>query len=54
VAQISLSQKLADLDERTRRIEDLLIGLTAMTARHPDGRSLINVISTIENKVKSL
>jgi hypothetical protein len=54
VAQISLAQKLAEIDARTQKIEDLLVGLTQMTARHQDGRSLINVVSAIENKLNAL
>jgi hypothetical protein len=54
VAEISLAQKLADIDERTQKIENMLKGLVRMTARLPDGRTLVNVVGTIEAKVNQL
>ena len=54
VTEISLAQKLADIDARTQRLETMLNGLIRATARVPDGRTLINVVGTIENKVNQL
>ena len=54
VAEISLAQKLAEIDARTQRIEDALYSLARMTAHLPDGRALVNVVATIEAKVNQL
>jgi len=52
--KISLAQKLAGIEARTKRIEDALNSLVRMVARLPDGRTLVNVIGTIEAKVSQL
>jgi hypothetical protein len=61
MAEISIrqmAQTLATIDARTaemdRKLDDLtaiLKALASMTARMPDGRTLINVVGTIENEV---
>jgi hypothetical protein len=54
-----MAQTIADIDARTAamsgQLERILQGLntlTAMTARMPDGRTLINVVATILNEVE--
>jgi hypothetical protein len=51
VAGISLAQKLADIDARTKSIETLL---SRSVARLPDGCTLINVVANIERLVRKL
>lgn len=63
MAELSLRellQALATIDARTAQVDrkldqlnDGLIGLARMTARMPDGRTLINVVGTILDEVQT-
>jgi hypothetical protein len=54
LAEISLAQKLAEIDARTKRIDTILTSLFRKTAQMPDGRTLVGVIGTIEAKIDRL
>ena len=56
----NLLDKLSTLERRTHEIETKIDGLaaslrslTSMTARAPDGRTLINLVGTILNEVRN-
>ena len=48
-----MAETVAIIDARTTKIDDKLNALIAMTARMPDGRTLINVVGTILHEVQN-
>jgi hypothetical protein len=49
-----MAQTLAAIDDKLDDLKERIDTFRSMTARMPDGRTLINVIGTIEDKVNSL
>jgi hypothetical protein len=47
----ALNDRLADIDHKLDDLTESVKGLASMTARAPDGRTLINLVGTILNKV---
>jgi hypothetical protein len=47
----SFDHRLTEIDRKLDRLQDSVTSLASMTARAPDGRTLINLVMTILNEV---
>lgn len=52
-ALATIEARTAQMDRKLDGITDNLRALTSMTGRHPDGRTLINLVATILDEVQN-
>ena len=49
----TIDARTEEMDRKLKALSEALRALTSMTARMPDGRTLINVVGTILTEVQS-